>query len=95
MHLRLGHEHLASLRCVLRGTVARRCGSNEVVMRGVPAIVSDFYTSGDLFNSLFTPHRNGRLSAPRPMPEPIALHYMWQLTQARSAAAAAPLCRTR
>jgi len=34
-----------------------------------------------LFDALFKPHSGGRLARPRAMPEPIALHYTWQLVQ--------------
>jgi hypothetical protein len=41
-------------------------------------------SSGDLFDALFKPHSGGRLARPRAMPEPVALHYTWQLIQAVS-----------
>jgi hypothetical protein len=44
----------------------------------------DAHSSGDLFDALFKPHSGGRLARPRAMPEPIALHYSWQLVQAVS-----------
>ena len=37
-----------------------------------------------MFDALFKPHNGGRLARPRAMPEPIALHYTWQLVQAVS-----------
>ncbi len=93
LHMQLTHEHLARLRCVLRSATARRADSpTTVVLHNLAAVVSDFYSSGDLFDALFKPHSGGRLARPRAMPEPIALHYTWQLVQARAADAACCLC---
>ena len=84
--MQVRHECLARLRCVLRCATAVKAVTPDcevAILLNVPAVVSDFYTNGDLFDALFKPQMGGKLAAPRAMPEAIARNYMWQIVTVR------------
>ena len=86
LHMQVRHECLARLRCVLRCATAVKAVTPDcevAILLNVPAVVSDFYTNGDLFDALFKPQMGGKLAAPRAMPEAIARNYMWQIVTVR------------
>lgn len=89
--MQVRHECLARLRCVLRAATAVKKVTPDcevAILLNVPAVVSDFYTNGDLFDALFKPQVGGKLAAPRAMPEAIARNYMWQIVTVSGVCAA-------